>query len=1072
MKCVSFTKGSSMKYSLHLIVFATLLRAADPSGTIAGTVADPTGANVAGAKITAIASATGLTRSAVSGDGGEYLFPLLPVGVYSISVDKPGFKRFEQRGIEVKADSTASVDVSLQLGSATETVTVDANAQMVETRSGTLSQVVSAMKIVDLPLNGRNAAALVLLSPGTADLNTSSAGNARGSGDVIQGASYPGAQSITSNGARSDGINYHLDGGSNVDHYTNVNNPFPNPDALAEFSVQTNNYSAEFGRASGAVVNVITKSGTNEFHGDMFEFLRNGALNARNFFAPVHDKLKRNQFGATLGGPVKKDRLFFFGSYQGTQIRNITEGNSAFLLTAAQRKGDFSGLSRRLVDPFTKVPYVGNIIPPGQINPITAKLLELLPIPTSPDGLVVFARPVTEHENQFLGRADYNLQKQRIYGRYFYARYPRSPVSGAQDLLRSIGGFEFFHQSASVSHTYTISANFVNNFIASWDYNDGNALSGAPFSLPSLGLPIATQTPPEIRIEVTNFFTINTGAPGEFRRESYHFADSAHWIIGKHEIAFGGDILRMKVDLINSFRQGGRFRFRGTQYSGDPRADFLVGFLDRFQQGGGEYAARRGNLGSLFLQDNIRATRNLTINAGLRWDPFIPYGDELGRTECFLAGQQSRRFPKAPTGYLFAGDPGCPAGGSESTWFNFSPRLGFAYNLGTNHSTVLRGGFGLFYQPPFVESYNNMVDSAPFSPQILRFGIPFSNPYQGIRNPFPAEYAPLIPASDVNFDLPLGLAVSYAHDWKPARSMSYNLALEHQISGDILVRAAYVGSKGTHLGFNTDINAARVYPGSFTVDAQSRRPYQQFGQITQNTSGANSVYNSLQLSLDKRFSHGFTVGANYTWSRSLDWASYLTDLDGINVINPFNFRAYRGVSDFNTPHRMILNYVWKLPSPSGGLTGAVLGGWETSGLWNWQSGFPLNITSGDERSGTNIGNDQADVISTPSYTSGSKAQKLRKWFSTESFALAKLETFGNVGRNTLIGPGTFNIDFSAHKSFHFTERWRLEYRAEFFNVLNHANFNNPNTSVSASSFGRITSARDPRIIQMALKLYF
>jgi hypothetical protein len=302
--------------------------------------------------------------------------------------------------------------------------------------------------------------------------------------------------------------------------------------------------------------------------------------------------------------------------------------------------------------------------------------------------------------------------------------------------------------------------------------------------------------------------------------------------------------------------------------------------------------------------------------------------------------------------------------------------------------------------------------------------------------------------------------------------MSYNLALEHQISGDILVRAAYVGSKGTHLGFNTDINAARVYPGSFTVDAQSRRPYQQFGQITQNTSGANSVYNSLQLSLDKRFSHGFTVGANYTWSRSLDWASYLTDLDGINVINPFNFRAYRGVSDFNTPHRMILNYVWKLPSPSGGLTGAVLGGWETSGLWNWQSGFPLNITSGDERSGTNIGNDQADVISTPSYTSGSKAQKLRKWFSTESFALAKLETFGNVGRNTLIGPGTFNIDFSAHKSFHFTERWRLEYRAEFFNVLNHANFNNPNTSVSASSFGRITSARDPRIIQMALKLYF
>ena len=1052
-----------------LFLMAMAVIAADPTGSISGTVTDSSGASVAGAKVTVVSIATGLTRNAVTSEGGAYLVPLVPVGGYSVSIEKSGFRRYEQRGIQVRADATGLVDVVLQLGATTETVTVEANAEMVETRSGTLSQVVSTMKIVDLPLNGRNAATLVLLSPGTADLG---AGNSRGSGDTLQGASYPGAQSITSNGSRADGVNYHLDGGSNIDHYTNVNNPFPNPDALEEFSVQTNNYSAEFGRASGAVVNVVTKSGTNQYHGDAFEFLRNGALNARNFFAPAQDKLKRNQFGATFGGPIKKDRLFFFGSYQGTQIRNISEGNSAFVLTNAQRQGDFSSLSRQLVDPLTKTPFPGNRIPVSRFDPATAKILQLIPTTGSPDGLVVFSRPVKEHENQFLGRVDYNLDKQRIYGRYFYTRYPRDAVSGAENLVRAAGGFEFFNQSASVSHTYTFTPTLVNNFIASWNYNDGNALSGAPFSLSSLGLPIAGQTPPEIRIEVTNFFTINTGAPGEFKRENYHFSDSAHWILGKHEVAFGGDFLRMKVDLVNSFRQGGRFRFRGSQYSGDPRADFLVGFLDRFQQGGGEYAARRGNLGSLFIQDNIRVSSKLTVNLGLRWDPFIPYSDELGRTECFLPGQKSTRFPKAPTGYLFAGDANCPAGGSNSSWLNVSPRIGFAYNLGTKRSTVLRGGFGLFYQPPFVEAYNNMVDSAPFSPQILRFGIPFSNPYQGIRNPFPAEFAPFVPASDVNFDLPLGLAVSYANDWKPAQTMSYNLALERQLTSDVLVRAAYVGSKGTHLGFNTDINAARVYPGSYDVDAQVRRPYQQFGQITQNISGANSNYNSLQLSADKRFSHGFTVGANYTWSRSIDWFSSLTDLDGINVINPFNYRAYRGVSDFNVPHRFILNYVWQLPSPTQGAMRTILGGWETSGLWNWQSGFPLNISSGDERSGTNIGNDQADVLSPASYTSGSKADRLQKWFTTESFALAKLETFGNVGRNTLIGPGTFNIDFSAHKSFRFSERWRLEYRAEFFNVLNHANFNNPNTSVSASSFGRITSAREPRIIQMALKLYF
>jgi len=1058
-----------MKRALLAIFASALLFAADPTGAITGSVTDPTGASIAGAKVTAVSVSTGLTRSTVTGENGVYLLPLIPVGGYTVSIERTGFRRYEQRGIEVKADSTDSVDVALQLGSAADTVTVEANAEMIETRSGTLSQVVGTMKIVDLPLNGRNAATLVLLSPGTADLG---AGNSRGSGDTLQGASYPGAQSITSNGSRADGVNYHLDGGSNIDHYTNVNNPFPNPDALEEFSVQTNNYSAEFGRASGAVVNVITKSGTNAYHGDVFEFLRNGALNARNYFAPIHDQLKRNQFGGTFGGPIKKDRLFFFGSYQGTQIRNISEGNSAFVLTDAQRRGDFSSVNRQLVDPITRAPFPGNKIPASQIDPVTAKLLPLLPIPGSSDGLLVFARPAKEHENQFLGRADYNLSKQRIYGRYFYTRYPRDAVSGAQNLIQSLGGFEFFNQSASVSHTYTFTPTFVNNFIASWNYNDGNALSGAPFSLPSLGLPIATQTPPEIRVEVTGFFTINTGAPGEFRRENYHFADSAHWVMGKHEIAFGGDFLRMKVDLINSFRQGGRFRFRGTKYTGDARADFLVGILDRFQQGGGEYAARRGNLGSLFVQDNIHVSRKLSLNLGLRWDPFIPYGDELGRTECFLPGQQSTRFPKAPTGYVFAGDANCPAGGSNSSWLDLSPRLGFAYNLGTKHPTVLRGGFGLFYQPPFVEAYNNMVDSAPFSPQILRSGVSFSNPYQGIRNPFPAEYAPFIPTSNVNFDLPLGLAVSYAHDWKPAQSISYNLAIEHQLTSNILVRIAYVASKGTHLGFNTDVNAARVYPGSFDIDPQLRRPYQQFGQITQDVSGANSNYNSLQVSADKRFSRGFTVGANYTWSRSLDWFSSLTDLDGLNVINPFNFRGYRGVSDYNVPHRLILNYVWQLPSPSHGALRAAFGGWETSGLWNWQSGFPLDISSGDDRSGTGVGNDQADVVSKPGYTGGSQADRLAKWFSTESFALARLETFGNVGRNTLIGPGTFNIDFSAHKSFNFTERRRLEYRAEFFNVLNHANFNNPNTSVSASSFGRITSAREPRIIQMALKLYF
>ena len=1052
-----------------LFFLCPVVKAVDPTGSIAGTVVDPNGAVVPSAKITATAQATGLTRATVSASDGGYVFPLLPVGTYNLSVEATGFRRFEQQGIEVRANVSASVPITLQIGAASDTVTVVANAEQVDVLTGTLRQVVDQRKIIELPLEGRNPATLVLLAPGTADLGAS---NARGRGDAFQGATYPGAQAITTNGARSDGVNYFLDGGSNIDHYTNVNNPFPNPDALEQFSVQTNNYSAEHGRASGAVVNIVTKSGTNEFRGGLFEFLRNGALNARNFFAPVHDDLKRNQFGGNFGGPIVKDRLFFFGTYQGTQLRNISTGNTAFVLTAAQRNGDFSSVSRQLVDPVTRQAFPGNKLPADRIDPAAKKLLPLIPVSSAPDGFIVFDRPESRHENQFMGRVDYNLAKQRLYGRYFYAKHLLDPISGEKDLVRASAGRTFLNQSVSVNHTYTFSSTLLNNFIFSYNRNNGSRVSAAPFSLSSIGVNIANPPQPEIAISVSGFFSIGTGTFGEFSRQNFHFSDTAHWVRGKHDLSFGGDFLRMKVDLNNTFRQSGNFRFRGSNLSGHPLADFLLGSVERFIQGGGEYAARRGNLGSLFVQDNLRASRQLNLNLGLRWDPFVPYGDELGRTECYLPGQQSARFPKAPKGYLFAGDPGCPAGGSKSRWWQLAPRTGFAYSLDKQGKTALRGGFGVFYQPPFVEAYNNMVDSAPFSPQFFLFGVPFTNPYAGIQNPFPAQYGPQVPVRDVEFQKPV-LAVSYAPDWRPAQVMSWNLTLERQLGSNLLVRGAYVASKGAHLGFNTDLNAAIFKPGATTGNTQARRPNQDFQTITQNISGGNSSYNSLQLSVDKRFSRGLTLGANYTFGRSLDWVSFLTDLDGINVINPFNARAYRGVSDFNVPHRFVLNYVWQLPSPQ---TNAVLrhllGGWQTSGIWNWQSGFPLTISAGEDNAFSGIGNDMADLVSKPGYTSGSRGQRIAKWFTTESFQTNAPGTFGNAGRNILIGPGTFNVDFSLQKNIRFTERWRLQYRAEFFNVLNHPLLNNPGTTVTSGSFGRITSAGDPRIIQMGLKLYF
>ncbi|HXE13073.1 MAG TPA: carboxypeptidase regulatory-like domain-containing protein [Bryobacteraceae bacterium] len=1064
-----------MTLRLSLTVFfatALISVAAEPTGTVAGSVTDPSGSGVAAAKLEIVNIQTNWSRDIQSSGDGSYVFTLVPVGKYRLITEANGFRRYEQLGIEVNADQTSSVSVRLQIGSVSESVQVTSNAEMVETRSGALSSVIKQQKIIELPLDGRNAASLILLAPGAVDL---SAGNAGGVGDTRQTVTYPSSVSISANGGRADTVSYNLDGGSNQDTYTNVNNPFPNPDAVEEFSVQTNSFSAEYGRGSGAVVNVVTKSGTNELHGSLFEFFRNGALNARNYFATDTDSLKRNQFGGSLGGPIIKNKLFFFGTYQGTQLRNISSGNSATVLTAAQRAGDFSTSSKTLKNPFTGAALAGNQIPASSFDPVSQKLLNGLPLPSESDGLVFFDRAVNQHENQYLGRVDYLTGNQRMYARYFYTDYYNAPISNSTDLLASTRGNDLPSQTAAFGHTMNFGPNLLNSFIFSYAHNGSQILSGAPFDLASLGVNgLAHSTPPEIIVAVSGYFSIGTGHPGNYDRGTWQVSDSIHWVKGDHELAIGGDFLRSNFDARNTYRQNGDFRFRGTNYSGDPRADFLMGYLDRFLQGGGEYANRRGNMGSLFVQDTFRASSHLVISAGLRWDPFVPFTDTEGRITCFRPGLQSTRFVNAPLGYIYAGDAGCGSGGFAASWSQLAPRLGITYNPGGG-KTVIRAGAGIFYQPPFMEQFNNMADSAPFSPQVQRFRVPFSNPYLGATNPFPAQYAPQIPGSDVAFDLPLALAVTYTPDWHPSRTINWNFTVERQLGGNLLARAAYVGSSSNHLSYNTDVNAPRPSPTATADDEDARRPYQDYGQITQNTSGSNGSYNALQLTLEKRFSHGFSLSTNYTWSKSLDAVSYTTDLDTVNVINPYDVNAYRGVSDYNTPHRFILNYVWTLPSPRSGLAKAVLGGWESSGIWTWQSGFPLNITSGNDTSFSlpENGNDQAQLsCSSVNYTGGSQAAKIAQWFDTSCFGVPEPNTFGNVGRNTLTGPGTVNFDLGAHRIFSITERVNLQFRGEFFNAFNHAQFNNPDTTVADDTFGRITSARSPRIIQLALKLRF
>lgn len=1058
-----------ISWLLFLLFCATALQAQD-AAQLSGLITDQSGAVVAKVEIHLVRHDTGALRTILSNEDGLYLLSGLQPAVYDLEVRKDGFQPQIRTGLTMNAGQRSRIDFVLKVGSDATTVSVSADAGVMET-SGTLQSTTSRAQLNELPLNGRNAATLVELSPGI---------GSGGKGDSSQISTYPNAEAVSSNGGRTDGVSYYLDGGLNSDPFTNVSNPFPNPDALEEFSVQTNNFSAENGRATGAVVNVITRSGTNAYHGSAFEYMRNSALNAQNYFSTTKDSLSRNQFGGSLGGPIRKDKLFYFGSYQGTYINTANTTGSAYTLTKEQREGDFSSWLTGSNPTYIYYPghageagyeLPGNSVK-GYISSVTKNLLNYIPTATDASGLVYYTIPAThEHENQGMGRIDYRPNdRHRLYLRYFRTGYVEDPIMSGTNLLAASHGANFMNQVASGSYTATPTAHLTNTAVFSFSQTDANIVSAAEFSAADLGSNVAHSDPPGLKVTVLGYFSFNTREPGEFNRYNYQMSDVLHWSLGRHEFSFGGDYLRMNVDINNHYGQNGGFYFYPS-FTGNSLSDLMIGMMAGFQQGGGEYAQRRGNLGGAFAQDDMRLSRRLSVNAGVRWDPYAPYSDTKGRTLCWAPGKQSTRFTNAPEGVLYAGDKGCPAGGSTSSIWQFNPRLGLSYAL--DEKTVLRAGAGLFYQPPFVESFNNMVDTAPFSQQELIYATSFADPYgyAGVTNPFPDAFAPKTPAADVAFSLPM-TTVSFQHDWKPARVASWNLTLEHAWTQLLSMRVAYVGTQASHLSFNDDLNAPVYESGASESNIQARRSYQNFSTVIQNVSGGTSSYNALQASIAQRPWHGMQYSANYTWSRSLDWNSYTTDLDGVSVINPFKPSAYRGVSDFNVPHRFVINGMWKLPSPVAGWQRRVLGDWTVSGIWNWQSGDTLNITSGDDNSMTGIGNDQADQISKPHYTSGNKQARMKEWFTTDAFAVNAVGTFGTTGRNTLIGPSKINVDLGVSKSVIVHGKFALNLRADAFNAFNHAPLGDPGTTVDSGGFGTITSAGDPRIMQLAVKFTF
>jgi len=1084
------------------LLMVPLFSYAQGLGSIVGTVTDPSGGVVASAKITAKEAGTGFAREATTDEHGYYVIPSLRPAAYSVSVEARGFSIAKQE-VTLLADQTLTVNVPLKLGMSTEIVTVSSGDLQVDTTTATIAQVVEQQRLVELPLNGRNAAQLTLLTSGT---NNSPGGGA----DQGFTKTFPGAVTISANGARQNMVSYQLDGGNYVDEYTNVNQPFPFPDALQEFSVQTSNYGAEYGQNAGAVVNVVTKSGTNNFHGNVFEFLRNAVFNARNFFAPLtqpngqptkdmgRDQLKRNQFGGTVGGPIRRDKTFFFAGYQGTRLRNV--GNATSSTTPSQ--ADISAFT------------AGG----GTIDPVVANILKGLPIqPTSRS--VTFLKPQNDNFDEVIGRVDHSIrQSDRLAVRYDYNRFHRDPVFDPANFLTYADGATIPTQNALIHETHLFKLNLINDF--RFGYSREAASRGPASTVPSVktlgsNIPFQPATNAIQQIRVNGFFSFGDNPSASFVRNNFTWSDDVSWVAGSHDLRFGAVIERSRVDLNNLFFQPGEYSFSSLN-------NFFSGILSdfsgnlAFRQGAGEFKNNRGLFSGVYFQDNYKVTRRLALNFGLRYEPALPWREIKGRVEQFrlsglMAGVHSTQFPNAPAGVYFPGDPGVPENGVQANLRSFAPRLGFAYDIFGDGKTSLRGGAGVFYDTRIPGIINNrFVDVTPFSPQLIlsTSGVKpgtISDPLctqastqtklgcKAQANLFPAAFPP---PSNSTF-APNLLVVSWDpnHSYQAPTLYNWNLGLERQLPSNILVRAAYVGSHGSHLKETIAFNVAPVGGGTPRLNAVAGPNV--FGTTnngpTQDSQDINSSYHSLQLSLEKRMSHGLTILGNYTWSKSIDDlpnGGGVADIGADTVSarpwdDPLRHQFDRGPSDFDHAHRFVASYVWQLPgfSKTNRVLRQVFGGWELGGVVSAQTGRPFTVLSGVNGSGTGIGQDRANLIGAPYGPGACAAANITTscvdWLNRASFQTNPAGTFGNIGKGSFRLSNSYTWDAGLSKNFSFTERLKLQFRAEFFNVLNHANFMDDSASLtnfqklsSTNSFGAIRQAADPRIGQLALKLLF
>jgi len=1079
---------------------------------LSGTVSDPSGAVVAGATITVQDLGTAYSQTTNSSPTGQYLFPSLPVGTYQVTVSMAGYSKYVQKGIVLSVGQAATQDVQLQVGSVSEQVVVIANSALVTTDSATVGQLINEKEIQGLPLNGRYVQELVFLAAGTTNVTSNyCAAN-------CEGGVFPSEQYAKVNGGGANGVNYLLDGVDANDTYINTNVPFPNPDALQEFNLITGNMSAAYGNAIGGVVNVVTKSGANQIHGDVFEFLQNSALDASDYFSGgLVNPLKQNQFGGSIGGPILKNRLFYFGSYQGTRLHTANNGQIAAVPNANERTGDFSDLlpSTQLVNPTTGVPYPNNQIP---VSPIATYILNHIPLPNGPNDEITFnGGPDIQDTDEYLAKIDFNTAKHHLSGHYFQMNYTDPIfVPPPSNLLQLRADAEHLVlKNISVVDIYTMSSSLLFSTYFGYNSVNGTTLSSAPFSMADAGVNIAVPqnrgggNAPVLNVTVSGDFTLPGTPYGNWNRNDQSIREVVTWMKGAHELQFGGELMRIRLPMGNQYQESGVFNFEGL--TGSPLADFELGYLGAFTQGGGLYLNFTGYRENLFVQDNWKATPRLLLSAGLRWDPFFPYTDSEGRVACFVPGAQSIRFPNAPMDMLFGGsnhDPGCPPSSIYNNAKNFAPRLGFAYRVTENGNTSLRGGVGYYYEAPNTVAFEDVVGVPPFAPIINLSNVTLADPYGsgGVSNPFPGQFGPVNPGRNASFPSG-GISFSQIFDrhFRLPMVLSWNLTAEQGFHKNWMLRMSYVGNTGRRLSGTGDqengllqLNPAIYIPGNNPLTGQpnstlanesERLVYPNYGSIGSINSGVNSNYNAAQITVEKRMTHGFSFLSNFTWSKELDdfapigGSPYLT-----NTCYCGRYFDY-GPSDDDVSKVFKISGEYVIPhAPLPKVVGAVLNSWQLSGTVLWESGFPFSLFSNVDNSLSGMLGDRAD-LAVPSIQQAilpggrSHAAEVQEWFNTSAFQPNAIGTFGDTSKNILRGPRFFDTDIAVVKNAKLTERLNFEFRAELFNAFNNVNFGKPDGNLLDSTFGQITGlaggsssntygTAQPRIIQFGAKLLF